>query len=466
MQEPLGRPHVERQAGDGHPFLLFHWDIVGQLRPQELPEYLDLTDAEWHSHASGTDGALGCVISGRFPLWFFSAIVTRLATSKSQPEWCCPAWIGVLDPRFGGAVVVVADTQSPQLGEVRPVAIPGVQAAGSVDGSTVTTVNWSGHLTGQASGNSFILRFASPGRDKVSPATLQAALRRVEALLPRRLPELIVLDGQYPSWLASAVVAFLAERCPQASVAVRAVWEGGNVVAYGGEPPTWAVGSLIPDRTPGLPAAVVAIVGDPNSGKSVLSLKLYHHLRAQPDFRCYRIDCDAYAPTTEWTLREHGDQLRGIWKTAKGSWTVEDEQRLAEVLAKLKHSPLDLVLADMPGGNFSVDPPQRIPRTRASLFKLADAFVVVAKHEAALEGWREALAELGLASRIAWVVRPSPKSIRESWPARASKTDHRRTMPSEYHIGLLERTQVYQRTAAIEQLAAQLMAFARRRIGN
>ncbi len=462
MQEPLGRPHVEPQRGDGHPFLLFHWDIVGQLKPQELPEYLDLAEGEWHAHASRAGEPLGCVISGRFPLWFFSALVTRLGSRKPEPGWRRPSWIGILDPRFGGAVIVVTHTESPQLGEVRPVAIPGVEATGPVTGSTVTVVNWSAHLTGQG-GKPFILRFTSPGGDEVSPATLKAALRLVEALLPRQLPELIILDGQYPSWLASALVAFLAERFPQVSVAVRAVREGGNVVAYGGEPPTWAVGGLIPDGTPDSPAVVVAIVGDPNSGKSVLSLKLYHYLRAQPGFGCYRIDCDAYAPTTEWTLREHGDELRRIWKKAKGGWTVEDEQRLAEVLEKLKRSPLDLVLADMPGGNFSVEPPQRIPPTRAHLFKLADAFLVVARDESALEGWQKSLAELGLAARIAWVVRPSPREIEESWPPGGSGTGRRQAGPYEYHIGQLDRSRVYHRTTAVEKLARELIALARSR---
>lgn len=61
------------------------------------------------SNAPQVEAMRGVVISGRLPVWLFCALVHRYHPT---------AWIGIFDPRLGGAVVV--ETHSPQrkLGEV------------------------------------------------------------------------------------------------------------------------------------------------------------------------------------------------------------------------------------------------------------------------------------------------------------------------------------------------------------
>lgn len=173
-----------------------------------------------------------------------------------------------------------------------------------------------------------------------------------------------------------------------------------------------------PPRAGTKSGAVVGILGDPNSGKSVFSraldLALFSALPAGMESWIY--DCDLASPTPDWFLSKHHgtkrEKSRAVREALKAAWTPEEEKVCAELLAVLRTN-LDLVIADMPGGRHPMEEdirkgnafrPLRIPTgTRAAMMRQCDAFVVICREDRSdeiFEGWRESLAEHGLADRI------------------------------------------------------------------
>jgi len=163
------------------------------------------------------------------------------------------------------------------------------------------------------------------------------------------------------------------------------------------------------DVKPEAPVPAIALIGDPNSGKSVLSWKLYWALQRR-GLEVYRLDCDASAPTTGWSQAgKVGQELRRRYKQERGDWTPEDETALAATIAHLRESHLDLVLLDMPGGIHKRDQtPIRIPPGREALFRPVDGFILLARDETAFAGWTEALGAWNLEGRILATVEPRP----------------------------------------------------------
>src|SRR5262249_52457490 len=101
---------------------------------------------------------------------------------------------------------------------------------------------------------------------------------------------LVRLSGQYPIWLAAHLVSRLHDALPHVPLVVYDPKLAGAVVVAGrGE---FLPGLVVPDRPRVAPVPLVALIGDPNSGKSVLSWKLYHALQARGR-AVYRLDCDA-----------------------------------------------------------------------------------------------------------------------------------------------------------------------------
>ena len=153
--------------------------------------------------------------------------------------------------------------------------------------------------------------------------------------------------------------------------------------------------------TPGL---VVGIVGDPNTGKSVFAHILELILRRQyPDSWLY--DCDAASPTPNWylTMLQRGRDVEGkaLRKRQKREWTDSLEQDVAASLQSLKTS-LEVVLADLPGGNHSLPEPQRIPKGRETILREVDLFILLGREDKpdSIRRWREDLALHGLDGRI------------------------------------------------------------------
>jgi hypothetical protein len=225
-------------------------------------------------------------------------------------------------------------------------------------------------------------------------------------------PEEVCLTGQ-----ASVAVYARAAEAAVAAGARRVLCltpVNGLVVAFdrGGEglgqsilPPPW-LDALV--RAPES-SVIVGVTGDPNSGKSVFSMALNayraHHDRTR---RGWRMDCDGQSPTTPWYRSLLQDGAEGVASAAreavKRPWTPRMQSDLAEQVGRMRGF-FEVVIADLPGGNLKVDPPQRVPPGRGAVFALIDVLVLLAREGRHTEqAWREALAPHGLDDRIAVVL--------------------------------------------------------------
>jgi hypothetical protein len=168
------------------------------------------------------------------------------------------------------------------------------------------------------------------------------------------------------------------------------------------------VGTLVPCpgefldyRAKGL---ILGIVGDPNSGKSVLARSL-EYIRKQETLDGWIVDCDGCSPTPNWYLQMvqggREEECRRLRSSQKRSWSPEMASSIAEHLRNLRQS-FTLVIADLPGGNHSIDPPERIPDNELPIMQEIDAFIILGRENSGgAQAWQRALAEVRLDSRIA-----------------------------------------------------------------
>jgi hypothetical protein len=270
------------------------------------------------------------------------------------------------------------------------------------------------HPAGDGQTSRTLIELAPPGGGLVfHPVQVGSIIRQLDELLEHGdgVEQPLTLSGQFPIWLVAAAVAHLVRRCPACALATYDIRLAAAVVVRGDSAGRFLPGMTILDKERASPVPTIALVGDPNSGKSVLSWKLYWALQ-RLNRRVFRIDCDAAAPTAAWSMHsDEGRRLRAQHKQWHGGWQPEDPQALQDAqdaVEGARRANLDLLLLDMPGGlHADVDEPIRIPADRAALFRLADWFILVAKDERARVGWSEALAEIGLGERIGAVVVPS-----------------------------------------------------------
>lgn len=163
-------------------------------------------------------------------------------------------------------------------------------------------------------------------------------------------------------------------------------------------------GMEIPRMSEAHRGLVLGIVGDPNSGKSVLSgaVEEAFLLREQS---CWKFDCDAASPTPRWYLSllpkdpENAKELRNSQKT---EWTAELEALVAESLRNLRKT-LSITIADLPGGNHKAVPPMRMPPGREVIMREIDRFVILGRADSPeiVEAWRSELRKHGLEDRVA-----------------------------------------------------------------
>ncbi len=432
---------------------------VPQLDPHNLESdvrraVLEPLDRQLTSDPSIT----GIVLKGRFPLWFFAAahvaihrFLDKGFQENEHPHR--PFWQGVFDPKLCGAVVVHS-SGTPELGQIVPLSgVPPSAASQQVE----PLLDFEpGHRESDL--DECVVRFTSPGPDLLSPAALRQAMERLCDNETLNQADVVLLNGPYPAWLATGIALAIHRQFPHKAILVRALQDQGDVVVESGTPANYPLGLLlpIPEQECPRPPLVVGIVGDPNSGKSVLSLKLYHLLRRPGGLPCYRLDCDAYAPTAEWTLRGVGPEERRAWKETKkreqGGWTIEDEKNLALITSRIRKTPIDLLLLDLPGGDFSREPPQRIPPGRIDLFQEVDRFLLVAKDEKAKEGWTEELARIGKSKDISVIVRSKKTTVHETV---TKEQVAGRKVPS-IRIGQLDRNRLDEVTWGVEQLAKMI----------
>lgn len=436
-----------RRYDQPSPFAVVHFRLDGEvLEPASLAE-IQLPDTLLGRRHEGV------VFSGRGPLWLYGHLV-HLAHAF--------AWVGVYDPRLSGAVVVMRHTPSaPPLGQVipcepyegvaseaKPAVAPGMAVA--------PQLCWQ---PPQVQGNLELHTLALSNRGEVlSPSCL------AELVLPRLFPHtsnrtaVYVLSGGLPQWLAARLLLALAEE----TIAALAIYQPTLAAAVVVRPDSQGQikpGTTIPDQPRQRPAPVLALIGDPNSGKSVLSWKLYRQWH-RDGVQVYRLDCDAHAPTAPWGMdSETGTELRKRYKDERGPWRPEDVVNLVAAVENLRRSSLDLVLLDMPGGIHPKQPEDgpavRIPDDRESLFQLADGFVILWKNEAALEGWRTALSRLGLQDRILAEVVPCQD---DSQPERIPRGLCRPDTADGWCIHQLDRQTTWVMTPGVTALGATLRA--------
>ena len=147
---------------------------------------------------------------------------------------------------------------------------------------------------------------------------------------------------------------------------------------------------------------VLGVVGDPNSGKSVLA-KLLDEAARLLSITSWKLDCDAASPTPDWFIHlaaRDEQTAKRLRQQSKLGWTSEMEKTLAEALRCCRRHQR-LTIADLPGGDHHVCPPQRMPPGREVLFQEIDRFLILGRQGSeAAKGWRTQLEHFGWAGRV------------------------------------------------------------------
>lgn len=386
----------------------------------------------------------GLILSGRGPLWLYAYLV-----DLARPF----TWVATFDPRFGGGIVVMRNApEAPPLGTVVPCQPRPELAVPATVEISPDPIRW--QRSSRASDEACWVELILPAFGKAFAAEelarLEDSLQSLE--LPNDAKTPIVFSGQLPVWLAAALVAQVSQKQPLSPLAFYDPKLAEAVIAVPGNLAEWAVGTTLPDQQREQPAPAWALIGDPNSGKSTLSWKLYRLLQTQ--LRVYRFDCDAMAPTPEYSLAyEQGRAWRKFYK--KKDWEPGDPQRLARCIQRLCRSQLDLVFLDMPGGDHrNAENPLRIPEDRGELFQQVDHFLLLDNGQGkAVPGWTAALETIGLADRIrAIVLSCHDGSLEESGPTRQDGQTH-------FVIQGLNREEKDRETPGVQALAGWVQAF-------
>lgn len=162
--------------------------------------------------------------------------------------------------------------------------------------------------------------------------------------------------------------------------------------------PDWLLNFLDPPKCP----VVVGVLGDPNCGKSVLSLALNHY-RRQLGIRGWRLDCDGASPTPDWylsSLETNPEEAKEKRRAIKRPWTEAMEDQIAKRLHRLRDF-FDIAIADLPGGDHSKSPPERVPKHREVILKEVDAFILLERVDRpTIAEWENELRNHGLSERV------------------------------------------------------------------
>lgn len=155
---------------------------------------------------------------------------------------------------------------------------------------------------------------------------------------------------------------------------------------------------------------IVGVTGDPNVGKSVFCGALDSYGET---IGCdgWKLDCDGQSPTPAWYLslitEERANQLLQLdelRKSHKRAWTPEMEAAIVEQL-QLSRDLFSVLIADLPGGNHQVTPPERVPEGRERIFAQVDLLILLEREDAPSEkAWRDALRPHHLDRRIVAVL--------------------------------------------------------------
>lgn len=385
------------------------------------------------------------VLGGKGPLWLYAWLVQQCQGFEK---------IAIEDPSHAGAVVVQSSASSsdPTGSVIQPVTNQSDRTATTRESTRPT---WEFRRQGGA------VRISLAAAGHFHPSILADPILYAMPDHPEG-PGTVLLDGRPPIWLLSRLVIETVVRWPDASIHLYDPKLSGSVVVRTGPHQPAAIGSVLADATRGDPVPTVGIVGDPNSGKSVLSWKLYDELLRRGK-NAYRFDCDAQAPTGRYSMTGlAGTEARAQYKARRGGWTGADDSYTLQVAHRLRGSSLDIAIFDLPGGlHRAGEPAIRIPQGRPDLFRECDGFILVAKDAGARHGWEQALEEHGLRSRIIAVVEPNAGGeVVEEFSGEGAGEGDRAWIG---RIHRLDRRDVDIVTPAARSLAAHLLAWAKKR---
>lgn len=138
----------------------------------------------------------------------------------------------------------------------------------------------------------------------------------------------------------------------------------------------------------------VGIVGDPGSGKSVLSYLLLS-TALRKNYSAVRHEADVASPTPPWYLEglgkpERAARVEELRRRLKKAWNIERAERVRSSLKALKRVKT-LVITDMGGG---LPPRERVTPENSIILSEVDAVIVVCPIERAeecFEAWRREL---------------------------------------------------------------------------
>lgn len=208
----------------------------------------------------------------------------------------------------------------------------------------------------------------------------------------------IVIVGKMPTWLAAAF-AISAKSKGWETIAYLMPRFDGAVVLF----PHLKIEAPLPELQKR--GAVIGVVGDPNSGKSVFA-ELLEQAGVSVGIDIWRYDCDYAAPTPNWYLymmkngrNEEGCEWRQLYKR---KWVPGAEKELVSDLQNIRKY-INVTIADLPGGRHEKNLAQRIPPGREILFHEVDLFIIVAKHQDGFDSgnaWRNELKRIGMESKI------------------------------------------------------------------
>ena len=209
--------------------------------------------------------------------------------------------------------------------------------------------------------------------------------------------------GVYDPRVGGAVVAV--SQAPGTPVGSVFPLSGADVE---GAASVWEFGAVEPGaRLPGRPI-VLAVVGDPNSGKSVFLHVLNSILRARGLVTLTQ-EADLVAPTSEWSL--HAPDLRKELKK-----TLDAGERLRWVQRALEEAKrsgaVDVVLCDVGGGRPDIG--VRITPENEAILKHATHVIVCSRPEG-VRPWLEELKRKAPHAKVVAVLEsawPDPEGLR------------------------------------------------------
>jgi hypothetical protein len=104
------------------------------------------------------------------------------------------------------------------------------------------------------------------------------------------------------------------------------------------------------------------------------------------------------------TQAKRGQEANDLRQRNKVPWTDEMERLIVRQLQRARET-FPVLIADLPGGNFRVDPPQRIPNGRERILREIDGIILMDSQSSNSEqAWRNELQRHGLESRIFAVI--------------------------------------------------------------